>query len=240
MALKSPELNDILFKEQKEIIEDLKKTIELINEQLKINSKALALAAIAYFTGGASAGAGDSPVSAVTNLITGQGIPSPPFPYQIRLSATSSLNLSFNTPQQVAGKTSLPEGVIIGYTFLELLSLLLNRQIFKAYADYTLRKKDKWQAQRDFFHLESGWALKSKQKSEGDVDKSKRFTAASMLECLKSKVEEGELDKDEIPKLQTIQGWIARYSAQHHQKIAEKSIEISSNNYPELDKQYST
>ncbi|CAG8655955.1 36576_t:CDS:2 [Gigaspora margarita] len=41
---------------------------------------------------------------------------------------------------------------------------------------------------------------------EGDVDKSKRFTAAT----------------------------------QHRQKIAEKSIEISSNNYPELDKQYST
>ncbi|CAG8457552.1 7838_t:CDS:1, partial [Gigaspora rosea] len=57
-------------KEQKEIIEDLKKTIELINEQLKINSKALASAALVYFTGGASAGAGNS---AVTNLIMGQG-----------------------------------------------------------------------------------------------------------------------------------------------------------------------
>ncbi|RIB06166.1 hypothetical protein C2G38_2217817 [Gigaspora rosea] len=95
----------------------------------------------------------------------------------------------------------------------------------------------------DFFHLESGWALKSKQKygkketgKQGNVDKSKRFTAASMLECLKSKVEEGELDEDEIPKLQTIQSWIACYSAQHRQKMAEKSIEISSNNYPELDK----
>ncbi|RIB04860.1 hypothetical protein C2G38_2221214, partial [Gigaspora rosea] len=87
-------------KEQKEIIEDLKKTIELINEQLKINSKALASAALVYFTGGASAGAGNS---AVTNLIMGQ--------------ATSPLNLSFDTPQQVAGKTSLPEEVIIGYTF---------------------------------------------------------------------------------------------------------------------------
>ncbi|CAG8802161.1 23516_t:CDS:2, partial [Gigaspora margarita] len=52
--------------------------------------------------------------------------------------------------------------------------------------------------------IESGWALKSKQKYEGDVDKSKRFIAASMLECLKSKVEEGELNEDEIPKLQTI------------------------------------
>ncbi|CAG8570768.1 13409_t:CDS:2 [Gigaspora margarita] len=83
----------------------------------------------------------------------------------------------------------------------------------------------------DFFHefpLEFGWVLKSKQKYgkketgkhifkkvwklleeyflEGDIDKSKRFTTASMLECLKRKVEEGELDEDKIPKLQTIQG----------------------------------
>ncbi|PKY46438.1 hypothetical protein RhiirA4_420645 [Rhizophagus irregularis] len=87
------------------------------------------------------------------------------------------------------------------------------------------------------FPLESGWALKSKQKYgkkgggkriskrvwklleeyflEGDVDKSKRFTATTMLENLRNKVEERELDEEEIPKLQTIQGWISRYSAQH-------------------------
>src|ERR1043166_5802972 len=90
------------------------------------------------------------------------------------------------------------------------------------------------------FPLGSGWALKSKQKYgkrgggkriskrvwkfleeyflEGDVDKSKRYTATTMLESLKRKVEEGELGEDEIPKLQTIQGWISRYSAQHRQK----------------------
>ncbi|PKK57177.1 hypothetical protein RhiirC2_721392 [Rhizophagus irregularis] len=90
---------------------------------------------------------------------------------------------------------------------------------------------------------ESGWALKSKQKYgkrgsgkrlskrvwkileeyflEGDVDKSKRYTAATMLESLKKKVEGGELGNDEIPKLQTVQSWISRYSAQHHQKMAE-------------------
>ncbi|CAG8821522.1 25905_t:CDS:2, partial [Gigaspora rosea] len=107
------------------------KTIELINEQLKINSKALASAAIAYFTGGASASAGvhqfqqlqislrDKILTSLRNFFM-RGIPSPLFPHQIRLSATSSLNLSFDTPQQVAGKTSLPEGVMIGYTFLEL------------------------------------------------------------------------------------------------------------------------
>ncbi|CAG8605458.1 16368_t:CDS:2 [Funneliformis mosseae] len=47
-----------------------------------------------------------------------------------------------------------------------------------------------------------------------------------MLESLKSKVEEGELDYDEIPKLQTIQGWIFRYSTQHRQKMAEKSVDM--------------
>ncbi|POG72525.1 hypothetical protein GLOIN_2v1875076 [Rhizophagus irregularis DAOM 181602=DAOM 197198] len=96
------------------------------------------------------------------------------------------------------------------------------------------------------FPLESGWALKSKQKYgkkgggkriskrvwklleeyflEGDVDKSKRFTATIMLENLRNKVEERELDEEEIPKLQTIQGWISRYSAQHRQKMAEISL----------------
>ena len=96
------------------------------------------------------------------------------------------------------------------------------------------------------FPLESGWALKSKQKYgkkgggkriskrvwklleeyflEGDVDKSKRLTATTMLESLRKKVEEGELDEEEIPKLQTIQGWISRYSAQHRQKMAEMSL----------------
>jgi len=83
--------------------------------------------------------------------------------------------------------------------------------------------------------LESEWALKSKQKYgkkegrkriskrvwklleeyflEGDIDKSKRFIATTMLENLRRKVEEGELDEEEILKLQTIQGWISRYSA---------------------------
>ncbi|CAB4488268.1 unnamed protein product [Rhizophagus irregularis] len=58
----------------------------------------------------------------------------------------------------------------------------------------------------NFFHefsLESGWALK-KYFLEGNVNKSKRFTAATMLENPRRKVEEEELDKKEIPKLQTI------------------------------------
>ena len=45
-----------------------------------------------------------------------------------------------------------------------------------------------------------------------------------MLESLKRKVEEGELGEDEVPKLQTIHGWISRYSAQRRQKMAEMSV----------------
>ena len=46
-----------------------------------------------------------------------------------------------------------------------------------------------------------------------------------MLESLKGKVEKGELEDEEIPKLQTIQGWISHYSAQYRQKMAEKSFD---------------
>ncbi|RGB38604.1 hypothetical protein C1646_805969 [Rhizophagus diaphanus] len=78
------------------------------------------------------------------------------------------------------------------------------------------------------FPLVSRWELKSKQKygkKGGEKSIPKRMYA---LENLKSKVEEGELEDDKIPKLQTIQGWISRYSAQHRQKMAEMSVEASS------------
>ncbi|CAB4474446.1 uncharacterized protein OCT59_015969 [Rhizophagus irregularis] len=68
------------------------------------------------------------------------------------------------------------------------------------------------------------WKLLEEYFLEGDVDKSKRFTATTMLENLRNKVEERELDEEEIPKLQTIQGWISRYSAQHRQKMAKMSL----------------
>ncbi|PKK61648.1 hypothetical protein RhiirC2_856133 [Rhizophagus irregularis] len=59
---------------------------------------------------------------------------------------------------------------------------------------------------------------------EEDVNKSKRFIAATILENPRRKVEEGELDEEEIPKLRTIQDWISRYLAQHRQKMAEMSL----------------
>ncbi|CAG8782975.1 16175_t:CDS:2, partial [Gigaspora margarita] len=84
-------------------------------------------------------------------------------------------------------------------------------------------------SKRDKLIKELELAIANEIEQKGDIDKSKRFTATSMLECLKSKVEEEELNENEILKLQTIQGWIARYSAQYRQKMAEKSIEASYN-----------
>ena len=96
-------------------------------------------------------------------------------------------------------------------------------------ANYSIIYKQKLYFNRTSFHdflLESGWALKSKQKYgkreggkciskkvwkvleeyflERDINKSKRYTAAIMLESLKEKVEKRELEDEEILRLQTI------------------------------------
>ena len=100
------------------------------------------------------------------------------------------------------------------------------------------------------FPLKLGWALKSNQKYgkkgggkrigkrvwvllegyflQGNLDKSNWYKAETMLENLHKKVEEEELEDDEILKLETIQGWIARYAAQHRQIMAEKALEVAS------------
>ncbi|CAG8843347.1 3487_t:CDS:1, partial [Gigaspora margarita] len=44
---------------------------------------------------------------------------------------------------------------------------------------------------------------------EGNVNKNERHTAKSMLTQLKQCVENGVIEKDEVPKLETIQNWIA-------------------------------
>ncbi len=96
-------------------------------------------------------------------------------------------------------------------------------------ANYSVIYKQKLYFNRTSFHnfpLEFGWALKSKQKYgkreggkriskkvwkvleeyflEGDINKSKRYTTATMLESLKGKVKKGELKDEEILRLQTI------------------------------------
>ena len=90
--------------------------------------------------------------------------------------------------------------------------------------------------------MASGWALKSVQKFgkkgggkriskkvwnllqgyflEGNVNKSERHTAESMLIQLKQNAEEGVIEEEEIPKLETIRNWISRYTNQHRQEAA--------------------
>ena len=54
----------------------------------------------------------------------------------------------------------------------------------------------------------------------GNVDKSYQMNAQDMLNVLESKVGE-EIKSSDLPKLQTIQGWITKYSAQLHEKNAQ-------------------
>ncbi|RIB02573.1 hypothetical protein C2G38_2049963 [Gigaspora rosea] len=93
------------------------------------------------------------------------------------------------------------------------------------------------------YPLASGWALKSSQKYEkegcgkriskkvwnflkgyflkSNINKSERHTAESMLTQLKQCVENGIIEKNEVPKLETIQNWISCYASQHRQEAAE-------------------
>ena len=55
---------------------------------------------------------------------------------------------------------------------------------------------------------------------EGNINKSERHTAESMLTQLKQNVENGVIEEEEIPKLETIRNWISRYTSQHRQEAA--------------------
>ena len=58
----------------------------------------------------------------------------------------------------------------------------------------------------------------------GDMDKKNRFTGSKMLEELRKKVETGELEVDEIPKIKTIENWITRYNQEHKKESAAKEL----------------
>ncbi|CAJ0750034.1 22472_t:CDS:10, partial [Entrophospora sp. SA101] len=70
------------------------------------------------------------------------------------------------------------------------------------------------------FPLTGGWALKEVQKYgkkggeqcflAGNIDKGCRMSAQEMLDYLKLKMEEGEIESSDLPKLSTIQEWITR------------------------------
>lgn len=55
---------------------------------------------------------------------------------------------------------------------------------------------------------------------EGNVNKSERHTAESMLVQLRQNVEDGVIEEEEVPKLETIRNWISRYTNQHRQESA--------------------
>ncbi|CAG8843068.1 29897_t:CDS:1, partial [Racocetra persica] len=59
-----------------------------------------------------------------------------------------------------------------------------------------------------------------------DIDKKNRFTASTMLEELQKKVETGELEADEIPKIKTVENWITRYNQEHRKELAIKELYI--------------
>jgi hypothetical protein len=90
-----------------------------------------------------------------------------------------------------------------------------------------------------------GWALKENQKFgkkgggkriskhivallegyflAGNLDKSNRYSAQEMWNELTKLVKEGSLEENDIPKVSTIQNWIARYAAQHKQNMAQRA-----------------
>ncbi|CAG8810860.1 6128_t:CDS:2 [Dentiscutata erythropus] len=53
------------------------------------------------------------------------------------------------------------------------------------------------------------------------LDSGERHTAKSMLTQLRQCIENKVIEKDEVPKLKTIQNWITHYTNQHHQEAAE-------------------
>ena len=62
----------------------------------------------------------------------------------------------------------------------------------------------------------------------GDADKTKRYTAETMLEELNNMATEGHFDISEVPKLKTIRGWITTYAAALKRRNAEKALVESS------------
>ncbi|POG66560.1 hypothetical protein GLOIN_2v1780400 [Rhizophagus irregularis DAOM 181602=DAOM 197198] len=103
------------------------------------------------------------------------------------------------------------------------------------------------------FQLTSGWVLKANQKFRkrggariskkviallqgffyaGNADKSDRYSANDMLSELIHMVNNGELDPEIIPKIETIENWISRYSATCKHKMAAIALERQMQNQP--------
>ena len=62
----------------------------------------------------------------------------------------------------------------------------------------------------------------------GTLNKSDRYDAGSMHANLVVMAEEGNLDRDEIPKTETINNWISRYSAAFRKESARTALQSNS------------
>ena len=105
------------------------------------------------------------------------------------------------------------------------------------------------------FPLENGWALKNNQKYgqrgsgkritltvraylegfflAGNLNKTDRMSAKDMITELKKLAEEGEIQKNEVPEIKTVKGWITRYSASLRKESAELRVLGKTNKRPE-------
>ena len=61
----------------------------------------------------------------------------------------------------------------------------------------------------------------------GNVSKSDRYTAQDMHQELVKCAKEGEIESDEIPKITTIQNWIAKTTREHQKQSAEMAIKTT-------------
>ncbi|CAJ0836163.1 12_t:CDS:2 [Entrophospora sp. SA101] len=77
--------------------------------------------------------------------------------------------------------------------------------------------------------LKEGWALKENQKfgsKGGNINKSDHYNAQSMHSELLKIAEEGEIDQESIPKVESIQSWIIHCSAAHKTESSRNAINI--------------
>ncbi|GES92491.1 hypothetical protein GLOIN_2v1535525 [Rhizophagus clarus] len=77
-------------------------------------------------------------------------------------------------------------------------------------------------------YLQLGWALKENQKfgrKAGNANKSDYYSEQDIYNELFNLADKREIDRNKIPKTQTIKGCIGRYSRQMKKEAAEKASE---------------
>ncbi|PKK56838.1 hypothetical protein RhiirC2_799202 [Rhizophagus irregularis] len=99
---------------------------------------------------------------------------------------------------------------------------------------------------KEVYPLQIGWALKENQKfgkkgagkrmtnqvrallegyfMAGNADKSNRYTAQNMQRELEKCAQEGEIDKDDVSKVITIQNWISKTTREHREEAATRVL----------------